>query len=361
VRRPDAYKANSMTSFKITTIVGARPQFVKAAAMSRVFVRDGRFSERLIHTGQHFDFEMSDSFFQELELPAPAANLGIGGLSHGAMTGRMIEAIEADLVAHRPDGVLIYGDTNSTLAGALAAAKLHIPVVHLEAGMRSGRPDAPEEINRIVADHVSALLLCASHKALANLEREGLADKAEFVGDVMYDVTLFAKGRVSAAQSAARLGLQSGSYVLLTLHRAENTGSATRLDQLLDFARSQSNSRPIVFPIHPRTEEAVRALGVSLDGFRLLPPLGYFEFHGLLSGAAEIMTDSGGVQKEAYFHRVPCTTLRDETEWSETLDAGWNRLWNRPVYAVPRRDIPDYGFGHAAEASVEAIASILGA
>jgi UDP-GlcNAc3NAcA epimerase len=354
-------KSAHMQRYQITTIVGARPQFVKAAAMSRAFAEDARIEERLIHTGQHFDYAMSESFFRDLGLPDPAVNLGIGGLSHGAMTGRMIEAIEADLVAHRPDGVLIYGDTNSTLAGALAAVKLRIPVVHLEAGMRSGRPDAPEEINRIVTDHVSALLLCASHKALGNLEREGLSEKAEIVGDVMYDVTLFAKGRVSAAEAAARLGLQPGSYVLLTLHRAENTGSAPRLKQLLDFARSQSKDRPVVFPIHPRTEEAVRALGVSLDGFRLLPPLGYFEFHGLLSGAAEIMTDSGGIQKEAYFHRVPCTTLRDETEWSETLDAGWNRLWNRPVYAVPRRDIPDYGVGHAAEASVEAIASMLGA
>jgi UDP-GlcNAc3NAcA epimerase len=354
-------KDGGMTSLKITTIVGARPQFVKAAAMSRAFASDGRFVERLIHTGQHYDFEMSDSFFQELELPAPAVNLGIGGLSHGAMTGRMIEAIEADLVAHRPDGVLIYGDTNSTLAGALAAAKLHIPVIHLEAGMRSGRQEAPEEINRILADHVSALLLCASQKAFENLEREGLSEKAEIVGDVMFDVTLFARSRISGPETARRLGLAADPYVLLTLHRAENTGDAARLDALLGFVRSQAAGRDVVFPIHPRTEGVVRALGISLDGFRLVPPQGYFEFHGLLSGAAEVMTDSGGVQKEAYFHRVPCTTLRDETEWTETVEAGWNRLWNNPVYGVPRRDIPDYGDGRAAEASVAAIANLLDA
>jgi UDP-GlcNAc3NAcA epimerase len=348
-----------MTIFNITTIAGARPQFVKAAAMSRAFVNDGRFVERLIHTGQHYDFEMSESFFQALELPAPAVNLGIGGLSHGAMTGRMLEAIEADLIAHRPDGVLIYGDTNSTLAGALAAAKLKIPVIHLEAGMRSGRPESPEEINRILSDHVSALLLCASRKAFANLEREGLSAKAKIVGDVMYDVTLFAGSRISAAKTAVHLGLEPNSYVLLTLHRAENTGDAARLSALLDFARKQASGHRVVFPIHPRTEASVRALGVSLEGFRLVPPQGYFEFHGLLSGAAEVLTDSGGVQKEAYFHRIPCTTLRDETEWTETIDAGWNRLWIHPVYVAPRRDIPDYGDGRAAEASVAAIAAML--
>lgn len=348
-----------MTRIKITTIAGARPQFVKAAAMSRAFVRDGRFSERLIHTGQHYDFAMSESFFRELELPEPAANLGIGGLSHGAMTGRMLEAIEADLVANRPDGVLIYGDTNSTLAGALAAAKLNVPVIHLEAGMRSGRPESPEEVNRILADHVSALLLCASRKAFANLEPEGLASKAQIVGDVMYDVTLFAKSRISASVTAKQMGIETGRYLLLTLHRAENTTDAGRLDALLDFAREQAAGRAVVFPIHPRTEGAVKALGVPLEGFSLIPPQGYFEFHALLSGAAEVLTDSGGVQKEAYFHRVPCTTLRDETEWTETLDAGWNRLWTHPVYSVPRRDIPDYGDGRAAEASVAAIASLL--
>lgn len=350
-------KTGDMTRLRITTIAGARPQFVKAAAMSRAFARDGRFAERLIHTGQHYDFELSESFFRELELPEPAANLGIGGLPHGAMTGRMLEAIEADLIENRPDGVLIYGDTNSTLAGALAAAKLHIPVIHLEAGMRSGRMAAPEEINRILADHVSALLLCSSQKAYANLEREGLAANAHIVGDVMYDVTLHARSRISPQDAAERFGLEPGGYLLLTLHRAENTGDAARLGQLLDFARKQAGGRTVVFPIHPRTEGVVRALGVSLHGLQLVPPQGYFEFHGLLSGAAEVMTDSGGVQKEAYFHRVPCTTLRDETEWTETVESGWNRLWTDPVRTVQRRDIRDYGDGRAAEASVAAIAA----
>lgn len=349
-----------MTALKITTVVGARPQFVKAAAMSRAFARDGRIAERLIHTGQHFDFEMSESFFQQLELPRPAVNLGIGALSHGAMTGRMIEALETDLLIHRPDGLLIYGDTNSTLAGALAAAKLQVPVIHLEAGMRSGNPGMPEEINRIVSDHVSTLLLCSSRNALSNLEAEGLGDKAVMVGDVMYDVTLFARSRILAHETAQRFGLTPGSFLLLTLHRSENTGAADRLSALLDFARRHAAGRPVVFPIHPRTEGAVRALGVSLDGLHLVPPQVYFEFHGLIAGAAEVLTDSGGVQKEAYFHRVPCITLRDETEWTETVDAGWNRLWTSEAYAEPRRDIPEYGDGSAAVASVSAIRSVIG-
>lgn len=350
-----------MTIFRITTIVGARPQFVKAAAMSRAFVRQGRFAERLLHTGQHYDFEMSDSFFQDLELPAPAVNMGIGGLSHGAMTGRMIEAIETDLLAHRPDAVLVYGDTNSTLAGALAAAKLHLPVIHVEAGMRSGRREVPEEINRILADHASDLLLCASRKALENLEAEGLAGKARLIGDVMYDVTLHARSRAICDNTLAEAGLEPGSYVLLTLHRAENTGEASRLEALLSFVHKLADGRPVVFPVHPRTEQAVRTLGVSLQGFRLMPPLGYFGFHALLAGASEVMTDSGGVQKEAYFHRVPCTTLRDETEWTETIDAGWNRLWTRPVYITPRRDIEEYGRGSAAELAVTEILRLLSA
>jgi UDP-GlcNAc3NAcA epimerase len=329
--------------------------------MSRAFVRQGRFAERLLHTGQHYDFEMSDSFFQDLELPAPAVNMGIGRLSHGAMTGRMIEAIEADLLAHRPDAVLVYGDTNSTLAGALAAAKLDVPVIHVEAGMRSGRREAPEEINRILADHASDLLLCASRKALENLEAEGLAGKARLIGDVMYDVTLHARSRATCDSTLAEAGLEPGSYVLLTLHRAENTGEASRLEALLSFVRKLADGRPVVFPVHPRTDQAVRALGVSLQGFRLMPPLGYFGFHALLAGASEVMTDSGGVQKEAYFHRVPCTTLRDETEWTETIDAGWNRLWTRPVYITPRRDIEEYGRGNAAELAVTEILRLLSA
>ena len=348
-----------MRRFTITTIVGARPQFVKAAAMSRALAQDHQFAERLIHTGQHYDFSMSESFFRQLGLPAPAANLGISGLSHGAMTGRMIEAIESDLIAHRPDAVLIYGDTNSTLSGAIAAAKMNIPLIHLEAGMRSGRKDSAEEINRILADHASALLLCASRAAFLNLDREGLSSRAQIVGDVMYDVALFTKAQIDAEKSARRVGLEPGQYLLLTLHRAENTGDAGRLRELLEFSRRHAAGRTVVFPIHPRTESAARELGLDLSGFTLLPPAGYFEFQSLISTAAEVMTDSGGVQKEAYFHRVPCITLRDETEWEETIASGWNRLWTSATYNLPRRDIPDYGDGNAANKSVLAIHELL--
>jgi UDP-GlcNAc3NAcA epimerase len=343
----------------MTTIAGARPQFVKAAAMSRAMRRNGGFRERFIHTGQHFDHEMSGQFFDELGLQTPDVNLGIANLSHGAMTGRMIEGIEADLVAHRPDAVLVYGDTNSTLAGALAAAKLNLPIVHLEAGMRSGRTDVPEEINRIVTDHVSALLLCSSHDAMRNLAREGLGAKSHWTGDVMYDVTLYARQNSEPETLLARLGLKRGAYGVLTLHRAENTADAARLKALLGFARRTSGALPLVFPLHPRTRAVIEALGITLDDVMVIDPLGYFDFHALLSGAEQVFTDSGGVQKEAYFHRVACTTLRDETEWVETIAAGWNRLWTEPAYAQPRRDIPDYGEGEAATLAVEIMTRFL--
>lgn len=328
--------------------------------MSRAFAASGQFEERLVHTGQHYDYQMSEAFFRELDLPAPAVNLGIANLPHGAMTGRMIEGIEADLLARRPDAVLVYGDTNSTLAGALAAAKLAIPAIHVEAGMRSGRPDVPEEINRIVADHVCGLLLCSSEAALQHLAKEGLGAKARLIGDLMYDVTLFASRRVEASGICARLGLAPGGYSLLTLHRAENTGDPARLARLVAYAREAGQGQPIIFPVHPRTDAFLKAEGIALDAITPVEPLGYFDFHALIAGAAQVMTDSGGVQKEAYFHARPCITLRDETEWTETLDAGWNRLWTQPDYRTPRRSIPDYGTGHAAGEAVAAIAGFLG-
>jgi len=344
-----------MTRLKISSIVGARPQFIKAAAMSRAFASDDRFEERLIHTGQHFDFQMSEAFFNELGLPEPAINLGVGSLPHGAMTGRMIEGIEADLLAARPDGVLVYGDTNSTLAGALAAVKQQIPVIHAEAGMRSGRMDVPEEVNRILTDRISSLLLCASQQAMENLERERLAAQAVFTGDLMYDVALVAKEQAAKSGIILGLGISTQQYSLLTIHRAENTGDPERLQSLLDYAKSVSGAWPVVFPLHPRTQSIAQASAIDLSGFETTGPLGYLDFQALLANAAQVITDSGGVQKEAYFHRVPCVTLRDETEWTETLEAGWNRLWTAPQYATPRRTISDYGDGRAAEVSLEAI------
>lgn len=329
--------------------------------MSRAFAASGKFEERLVHTGQHYDDQMSAAFFRELDLPAAAINLGIANLPHGAMTGRMVEGIEADLMAARPDAVVVYGDTNSTLAGALAAAKLGIPAIHVEAGMRSGRKDVPEEINRIVADHVCGLLLCSSQAAICHLRKEGLAENARLIGDLMYDVTLFAKDRVSASSVMSRLGVQAGSYSLLTLHRAENMGDPVRLARLIDYAREAGRGYPIVFPVHPRTDAFLKAEGISLGGILPIEPLGYFDFHALIGGCIQVMTDSGGVQKEAYFHARPCITLRDETEWIETIEAGWNRLWTQPTYEMPRRAISDYGTGEAAKAAVSAIANYLSA
>lgn len=334
---------------KILTVVGARPQFIKAATISREIGQTEGITEVMVHTGQHFDESMSDIFFEELEIPAPKHHFAIHGGSHGVMTGRMLEAVEQAMLDEQPDMVLVYGDTNSTLAGALAAVKLHIPVAHVEAGLRSFNRRMPEEINRVMTDHVSALLLCPTVTAIANLAAEGITNGVHGVGDVMYDATLHA-GKVAAGRSdvLAKLGLTAKGYVLSTLHRAENTDDPSRLAHLLTFLKTLAAGRPVVLPLHPRTKGAVERAGLSLDGLVVCPPLGYLDMQALLAQAAQVATDSGGLQKEAYFHRVPCVTLRDETEWVETVEAGWNRLWFQPDYATPRHDIPDYGDGQAA-------------
>ena len=344
---------------RIATILGARPQFIKAAAVSRALAKAPNLEEALIHTGQHFDANMSDVFFQELELPKPQFNLDIHGGGHGAMTGRMLEAIEATLLTIAPQAVLIYGDTNSTLAGALAAAKLHIPVFHVEAGLRSFNRRMPEEINRVVADHLSALLFCPTQRSVDNLASEGIGTGVHFVGDVMYDAVLHAKaaalGRDGLLQS---LGVKSGHYSLATIHRAENTDSEPRFREILNYLLSFASTQPLVLPVHPRTRAVLQRYAIALDGIRLIDPVSYSDMHRLLAGATAVLTDSGGVQKEAYFHRVPCVTLRDETEWVETIDAGWNRLWTVASYK-PRRLIEDYGDGQAAVKIVDAIAGAM--
>lgn len=344
----------------IVTVVGARPQFVKAAATSRALSAAGAIRETIIHTGQHYDASLSDVFFDELEIPRPALNLGVGAAPHGAMTGRIMEALEAYLLGDRPDAVLVFGDTNSTLAGALAAVKLDIPVVHIEAGMRSGRRSAPEEINRIVVDHVSSLLLCSTRQSVMNLEREGLAPRARAIGDVMYDVTLYAREKaMRVSRIAERLGVEPGRFDILTMHRAENTDDPARLRELVGYAEAAAAVRPVVFPVHPRTREALRVVGLTAGSIITVEPLGYFDFHRLLAECACVHTDSGGVQKEAYFHRKPCVTLRGETEWTETIEAGWNRLWTVPAWREPRRDIPDFGEGNAAVLAAAEIAAFL--
>ncbi|MFI5013597.1 MAG: non-hydrolyzing UDP-N-acetylglucosamine 2-epimerase [Hyphomicrobiales bacterium] len=345
---------------RVLTIVGARPQFVKAAAVSRALAAAPDIEEIMVHTGQHFDPEMSVVFFDELAIPAPRYNLHIHGGGHGAMTGRMLEAIEEVMVAERPDWVLVYGDTNSTIAGAVAAAKLHVRVAHVEAGLRSYNRRMPEEINRVVTDHVSELLFCPTAAAIANLKKEGITQGVHHTGDVMFDATLHAMRQAkSRSMIREKLGLADGAYAVATIHRAENTDDPEQLRKVLAWLSAQAKERRVVFPLHPRTRLAVERTGLSLEGLTILPPVGYLDMASLLAGAAAVFTDSGGLQKEAYFHGKPCITLRTETEWVETVECGWNRLWTTPDYA-PRQPIGEYGKGQAGEEIARLLSGVPG-
>jgi len=340
---------------KVVTVVGARPQFVKAATISRAIDQTPDMQEVMIHTGQHFDANMSDIFFDELGIPKPAYSLDVHGGNHGQMTGRMLEKIETVLVEEKPDWVLVYGDTNSTMAGSLAAAKLHIPVAHVEAGLRSFNRRMPEEVNRVLTDHVSNILFCPTFAAVKNLQNEGVTDQVHHVGDVMYDATLDAIERFNANPNSALVASLKGTlYTLSTIHRAENTDSAESLSEVVEFLRDNSAGMKIVLPLHPRTKAAADRFGVSLEGIDIIDPVGYLEMAGLIANCTQVFTDSGGLQKEAYFHAKPCITLRSETEWPETIDAGWNRLWKGPE-AGPRKEITEFGDGRAAFAIVEKI------
>lgn len=332
----------------VLSVVGARPQLVKAGPVSAALKAAG-IAERLVHTGQHFDAGMSGVFEAEFGL-SPDVNLGIHGGTHAEMTARMLVALEAEMASARPRVVLVYGDTNSTLAGALAAAKLRIPVAHVEAGLRSFNRAMPEEINRIVTDHLSDLLLAPTRTAVAHLAREGLQQGVHHVGDVMFDAALAAAARAEADSKALhRLGLDRGRYAVATLHRAENTDDRDALARALGFLAEHAHTMPIVWPLHPRARAAMTRFALSADGLMLVEPQGYLDMTQLVRNAALVLTDSGGLQKEAYFHRVPCITLRSETEWPETIEAGWNRLWSDGVWRTPRREIDDYGDGHAAQ------------
>ena len=312
---------------RVVTIVGARPQFIKAAMVIGAIQSEGvGIVHNLIHTGQHYDQEMSDGFFKELDLPEPDVNLGIGGGTHGEMTGRMIIELERILVRFEPDWTLVYGDTDSTLAAALTAAKMHIPVAHVEAGLRSFNRGMPEEINRVLADHVSDLLLCPTRTAVDNLIREGITQQIELVGDVMYDAALHHRRQVSTSR-IEEFGVSPFSYFLATCHRAENADNPDRLRSIMTAFSKVASLAPVLLPLHPRTKKRLREFAIEpAQGVILLPPLAYIPMISLESNAIAIMTDSGGVQKEAYFFGTPCITIRAETEWTETLEAGWNTL-----------------------------------
>lgn len=360
---------------KVLTIVGARPQFIKAATVSRAIRAHQQgnppeqVSEVIVHTGQHFDANMSEVFFKQLDIPSPAHNLGVAGLDHGAMTGRMLEGIETLIKQEKPDWVLVYGDTNSTLAGALAASKLHVPLAHVEAGLRSHNLGMPEEINRALTDRVSSVLFCPTKTALDNLKAEGypfaLPQKhhqaIENVGDVMYDATLHYRDLARQRVSLDTWRLIAGEYSLCTLHRAENTDDQNRLGNILAALREISAKCPVVLPLHPRTRDLLTKLDKQrwLDNLKVINPVPYLEMQRLEMGAKVILTDSGGVQKEAFFHGVPCITLRDETEWVETVTLGWNQVvgatrekiidaYRRAQRPTKAESLP-YGNGQAAQ------------
>jgi UDP-GlcNAc3NAcA epimerase len=358
---------------KVLTVLGARPQFIKAATVSRAIKARDDIEEIIVHTGQHFDANMSDVFFEQLDIPRPHYNLHIAGLSHGAMTGRMLEGIETLIQEEQPDWVLVYGDTNSTLAGALAAAKLHIPVAHVEAGLRSHNPVMPEEINRVLTDRVSSLLLCPTQTAVNNLQQEGFpfpavgANHAHVpqriinIGDVMYDAVLYYRVSAQEQISLDDFGLSHQNYALCTLHRQENTDDPKRLNSILTALRDIAKDLPVVLPLHPRTKAKIEQQydANALNGLAILEPLPYLEMQRLQMSAKLILTDSGGMQKEAYFHQVPCITLRDETEWVETVEAGWNHVvgadvdkiqnsWKRAIKPIQQTESL-YGDGNAAE------------
>jgi len=311
---------------KILTIVGARPQFIKAAVISRTIKDYPQIEEIIVHTGQHFDENMSDIFFEEMEIPKPHYNLNINGLSHGAMTGQMLEKIEEVLVKEQPDWVLVYGDTNSTLAGALAASKLHIKLAHVEAGLRSFNLQMPEEINRILTDRISNILFCPTNQAVLNLEKEGFKNidcQVVNVGDVMQDAAIFYSAKARKPQIEI-----PNHFILATIHRAENTDDSTKLKNIFNALDELAKQYGLVLPLHPRTKQKLQQINFDFENSNItfINPVGYLEMIYLLKNCKIVMTDSGGLQKEAYFFRKPALTLREETEWVELVEHGFNKI-----------------------------------
>jgi UDP-GlcNAc3NAcA epimerase len=368
-----------MNPKKIVTVIGARPQFIKASAVSAVLARSDQLREVVVHTGQHFDANMSDVFFAELDMKPPAYQCAIHGGSHGDMTGRMLIDIEKIFLFEKPDAVLVYGDTNSTLAASLAAVKLHIPIAHVEAGLRSFNMRSPEEVNRILTDRVSRWLFTPNNEAGVHLLSEGAsADRIHQVGDVMLDVALRHGERVTSdggilGRLRDRHGVRAGEYCLATIHRAENTDDPVRLATVVEALSQFARDIKVVLPLHPRTRSTLARLGklqALNEAVVLLDPLGYLAMVQLEKYASIIATDSGGVQKESFFYRVPCVTLRDETEWTELVDAGWNRLAPpvdaasvlrslRAALGSTGDDIAPYGAGDAAVRIVQRLSNEL--
>lgn len=350
---------------KVLSVVGARPQFVKAAVLSRALRQ--RHEEILVHTGQHYDDLMSDVFFRELGLPTPDINLGVGSGRHAVQTARAIEGLEPVMMGQKPDLVIVYGDTNSTLAGALVAAKLNLPLAHVEAGLRSYDRSMPEEVNRVVADHLARLLFCPTAHAVECLKREGIKRGVYLVGDLMYDSLVASLPRVQAEEERvlSGLGLQHGCYYVATVHRPSNTDDPSRLEGIINGLRRLD--LPVVLPAHPRTRAALENMGLQVPAnVRLIEPVGYIEMVALERNARAILTDSGGVQREAYFLAIPCVTLREESEWPETLVEGWNVLVGADPDAIARaaarprpqgQPVPSFGDGDAATKIVETLES----
>ena len=370
---------------KLFTVVGARPQFIKAAVVSRaidefnqtVSIRE-RIEEVLVHTGQHYDDNMSAVFFNEMQIPAPKYHLGIGGGTHGVMTGQMLGAIEALLLEDKPDMVLVYGDTNSTLAGALAAAKLHIPVAHVEGGLRNYDRSIPEELNRILTDHLSTWIFCPSQLSVDNLAREGLLEEkrekaktyVHNVGDVMYDAVCFYRDRAVPGENIRNLVERTGDgFCLTTIHRAGNTDDTVALKSIFDGLIRISRHIPVIIPLHPRTRKVMERFKIKTEGLNIIDPVGYFEMLYLLQHSGIVVTDSGGVQKEAYFFNKPCLTMIDYTPWLELVEYGVNTTVDSDsdlIYETARRKLKEaaqqefpvglYGDGHAGEKIVKILA-----
>lgn len=349
---------------KIITVLGARPQFIKSSVVSRAFKLAG-LNELIVHTGQHFDKNMSDVFFEQLDIPKPNYNLGIGGGTHGQNTGRMIEKVEEILFKEQPDWLLVYGDTDTTLAAAVAAAKLHIPLAHIEAGLRSFNKKMPEEVNRVLTDHAADILFAPTDTAVNNLSKEGVSSsKILKVGDVMYDATVkFTELAEKNSSVLSEHQLRAKTYILCTIHRAENTNERSRLINIFEALGALENR--VVLPLHPRTRNKVEELDIPVsENILILEPQGYLDMLVLEKNASVIATDSGGVQKEAFFHKVPCVTLRDETEWTELVDSGWNKLVSThsseeiistllDSFDSKGSDIEPYGDGSTAERVAE--------